>query len=364
MTRRRPTGSWTCPAPRSCQGSSTPTCISPPPVSRSRTRTLEEAASASDLLGQRRAGRGDAGRWPGATSRATTRHAGTTLACRTSRGWTRSPSGARDPANRRPRRTRQYRGDRAGMGSTDAPGVERGQRRLADRGADGRANDTVGTLGIVLALRSRTPGPPTQGGRAGGGSRDHLRARDVDAALARRRAIFASSCAIGAVFRSTRMPIVATMDLSLAIRHGLTAVGGDLPTDGSIGARTRALHDPYHDSDGSGRLDLCRRRTRGVLPRRARGRAAGRGACDRRPRDRTGADDVGAGLPGAGLRERRHFRARRHRIEHFEMLVLRPDRASGGAGAGGLGAARVRPAVGRRGRPLRTTPRYRSRLAP
>ena len=36
-------------------------------------------------------------------------------------------------------------------------------------------------------------------------------------------------------------PVVATMELPFAIGLNLAAVGGDLPVDGSIGARTAAL---------------------------------------------------------------------------------------------------------------------------
>ncbi len=45
-------------------------------------------------------------------------------------------------------------------------------------------------------------------------------------------------------------------------------------------------------------------------------------------------------------RERRHFRARRHRIEHFVLPSARSDRANGDARTRRLGPARLRPALG------------------
>ena len=59
-------------------------------------------------------------------------------------------------------------------------------------------------------------------------------------------------------------------------------------------------------------------------------------------------------------RERRHFRARRHRIERFEMVSEAQDRAHRHAGDRGLGAACVRRILGTRGA-LRDQPRTRAR---
>ena len=48
------------------------------------------------------------------------------------------------------------------------------------------------------------------------------------------------------------LPVVASTDLAVAIVRGLRAIGGDLPVDGSIGARTAWLEEPYVDGEGTG----------------------------------------------------------------------------------------------------------------
>jgi predicted amidohydrolase YtcJ len=112
--------------------------------------------------------------------------------------------------------------------------------------------------------------------------------------------------------------VVATMDVPRAVELGLRAIGGDLAADGSIGARTAALTEPYLDG--------------------------GRGVCFFHEDELAGffrdGHDAGlqVGMHAIGdraiehvlrawervyrtldSRERRHFRARRHRIEHFEL---------------------------------------------
>ncbi len=47
-------------------------------------------------------------------------------------------------------------------------------------------------------------------------------------------------------------PVVATMDIPQIMDLGLPAIGGDLPMDGSIGARTAAVTAPYADVEGNG----------------------------------------------------------------------------------------------------------------
>ena len=49
------------------------------------------------------------------------------------------------------------------------------------------------------------------------------------------------------------VPIVATMDVPQIMDLRLSSIGGDLPVDGSIGARTAALGEPYADGSGDGR---------------------------------------------------------------------------------------------------------------
>ena len=49
-------------------------------------------------------------------------------------------------------------------------------------------------------------------------------------------------------------PIPATLSLPEAIERGFLAIGGDLPVDGSIGAKTAALAHPYEDGQDQGEL--------------------------------------------------------------------------------------------------------------
>ena len=118
------------------------------------------------------------------------------------------------------------------------------------------------------------------------------------------------------------LPIVATTDIAMAIDLGMSSVGGDLPVDGSIGARTAAVSGPYLDGDGDGTLyhadDELAEFFHG-------GHAAGL---------QVGVHAIGdlaieqvlrvweRVYASLDSRERRHFRARRHRIEH---MVLASD---------------------------------------
>jgi predicted amidohydrolase YtcJ len=122
-----------------------------------------------------------------------------------------------------------------------------------------------------------------------------------------------------------RLPVdvvtyVATTDVAQAIDLGLPAIGGDLPVDGSIGAHTAALHEDYAD----------RNEERGVLyfdndellaffhAAHAAGLQVGVHAIGDRAIEQVLMtwERVYNALDS---RERRHFRARRHRVEHFEM---------------------------------------------
>jgi predicted amidohydrolase YtcJ len=115
------------------------------------------------------------------------------------------------------------------------------------------------------------------------------------------------------------IPIVATTDLGVAIDRGLHAIGGDLPTDGSIGARTAALATPYADGTGAptplmGDADLFTFFSGGHGAGLQVGvHAIGDAAIEQ---VLTAWETVYRNLDS---RARRHFRARRHRIEHFEM---------------------------------------------
>lgn len=115
------------------------------------------------------------------------------------------------------------------------------------------------------------------------------------------------------------LPIVATTDLAQVIDLGLPAIGGDLPLDGSIGARTAAVSVPYADGRGSGGCYYDDDELAELL--RA-AHAAGLQAGVHAIGDRAIAQVLSAWervYHALDSRERRHFRSRRHRIEHFEM---------------------------------------------
>lgn len=114
-------------------------------------------------------------------------------------------------------------------------------------------------------------------------------------------------------------PIVATMDLALAIDHGFGAVGGDLPVDGSIGARTAALLKPYADTADAG---VAYYADDELVAFFRGGHTAGLQVGVHAIGDRGIEQVLGAWervYQTLDSRERRHFRARRHRVEHFEM---------------------------------------------
>jgi predicted amidohydrolase YtcJ len=115
------------------------------------------------------------------------------------------------------------------------------------------------------------------------------------------------------------LPVVATMDIPQVMDLGLPAIGGDLPVDGSIGARTASVMAPYADSGGTGTSYHADDELETFFHA---GHMAGL---------QVGVHAIGDRAIGQVLsvwervygaldsRERRHFRARRHRVEHFEM---------------------------------------------
>jgi len=114
-------------------------------------------------------------------------------------------------------------------------------------------------------------------------------------------------------------PVVATMDIPQIMDLGLPSIGGDLPMDGSIGARTAAVMAPYADSPGNGITyhaddELAAFFHAGHMA----GLQVGVHAIGDRAIEQviTVWERVYTALDS---RERRHFRARRHRVEHFEM---------------------------------------------
>lgn len=116
------------------------------------------------------------------------------------------------------------------------------------------------------------------------------------------------------------VPIVATMDVPQIMDLRLPSIGGDLPVDGSIGARTAALRQPYADGAGGGRAYYDDEALEGFfLSGHTAGLQVGVHAIGDRAIEQvlSAWERVYAALDSRG---RRHFRARRHRIEHVEMV--------------------------------------------
>ena len=114
-------------------------------------------------------------------------------------------------------------------------------------------------------------------------------------------------------------PIAATMDIAQVIDLGLTAIGGDLPVDGSIGARTAALSTPYEDGEGTG---VCYHDDDALAEFFHAGHMAGLQVGVHAIGDRAIEQVLSVWervYRTLDSRERRHFRARRHRIEHGEL---------------------------------------------
>ncbi len=116
------------------------------------------------------------------------------------------------------------------------------------------------------------------------------------------------------------VPYVATTDVAMVIDLGLATIGGDLLIDGSVGARTAWLSEPYADASGCGvgyREDdelAAFFHEAHVAGLQVAVHAIGDAAIDQVLRVW---ERVYGGLDSRG---RRHFRARRHRIEHFELV--------------------------------------------
>jgi predicted amidohydrolase YtcJ len=112
--------------------------------------------------------------------------------------------------------------------------------------------------------------------------------------------------------------IVATMDVPRAIELGHDAIGGDLPADGSLGARTAALTAPFVGEDRGTTYFADDELVGFFHDAHMAGLQAGVHAIGDRAIEQVVAawERIYATLDS---RERRHFRARRHRVEHFEM---------------------------------------------
>src|SRR5262245_26264420 len=115
------------------------------------------------------------------------------------------------------------------------------------------------------------------------------------------------------------IPYVATTEIPFVMDFGLPRIGGDLSLDGSIGARTAHLGEPYADAEGTGVAyhddeDLSEFFHNAHLAGlQVAVHAIGDAAIEQAL---SCWDRVYGSLDS---RNRRHFRARRHRIEHFEM---------------------------------------------
>jgi predicted amidohydrolase YtcJ len=112
---------------------------------------------------------------------------------------------------------------------------------------------------------------------------------------------------------------VADKDIPWVMDLGLETLGGDLSLDGSIGARTAAMSEQYADGDGQGVLyerddELAEVFHNAHLAGlQVATHAIGDAAIEQALRvwERV--------YHSLDSRQRRHFRARRHRIEHFEL---------------------------------------------
>jgi predicted amidohydrolase YtcJ len=112
---------------------------------------------------------------------------------------------------------------------------------------------------------------------------------------------------------------VAENDIPWVLDMGLETIGGDLSLDGSIGARTAAVSDPYVDGAGTGALyeedDQLAQffHNAHLAGLQTAVHAIGDAAIEQAVRvwERV--------YQSLDSRQRRHFRARRHRVEHFEV---------------------------------------------
>jgi len=142
-----------------------------------------------------------------------------------------------------------------------------------------------------------------------------------------------------------RLPVdvvvyVATTEIGRVMDLGLSTIGGDLSLDGSLGARTAHLSEPYADGEGSGVGYLGDDELVEFLHD---AHLAGMQVAVHAIGDRAIEQIVSAWervYQALDSRARRHFRARRHRVEHF---VLAGQRQMERAAMLGLGIS-VQPA--------------------
>jgi predicted amidohydrolase YtcJ len=113
---------------------------------------------------------------------------------------------------------------------------------------------------------------------------------------------------------------VADIDIPYVMGDlGLETIGGDLWLDGSLGARTAAVSEPYDDAGGTGVLNYADDELSEFFHNahlaglQVAVHAIGDAAIEQAVRVWERVYRI------LDTRQRRHFRARRHRIEHFEM---------------------------------------------
>jgi predicted amidohydrolase YtcJ len=115
------------------------------------------------------------------------------------------------------------------------------------------------------------------------------------------------------------VPYIATTDIPQVMDLGLPAIGGDLAVDGSIGARTAWVKRAYVDTGGTGTSKFA---DDSLATFFHDGHLAGLQVGVHAIGD-AAIEQVVATWERVYLtldsRGRRHFRARRHRVEHFEM---------------------------------------------
>jgi predicted amidohydrolase YtcJ len=112
---------------------------------------------------------------------------------------------------------------------------------------------------------------------------------------------------------------IADRDIPYVMDRGQSRIGGDLFLDGSLGARTAALLESYEDAEHPGQLayedDLLAEflHNAHLAGLQTGMHVIGEAAIDQSLRvwERV--------YSSLDTRRRRHFRARRHRLEHFEM---------------------------------------------
>ncbi|HJP66960.1 MAG TPA: amidohydrolase family protein [Actinomycetota bacterium] len=115
------------------------------------------------------------------------------------------------------------------------------------------------------------------------------------------------------------VPYVADMEIPFVMDLGLETIGGDLSLDGSIGARTAAMERPYVGDEASGSLYIADDELAEFFHNahlaglQVAVHAIGDQAIEQALRvwERV--------YHALDSRQRRHFRARRHRVEHFEI---------------------------------------------